>query len=198
MVWWPRVDSSCSPSTFAPLGQAEVEDLDAPVARDEQVRGLQVAVDDPLVVRRREAGSDLQAALERLADWQDVPLQTRLECLAREQLRDREEEPLLLADIEEGEDVRMRERGHDPRFLLEARERLLSLRQPRRQDLHRDVARQPRVARPVNLAHSARAQERRQLVGTEVGAGREGHRITRCGGLYGSSGRDAKEPRVNK
>ena len=33
------------------LGQAEVEDLDAAVLRDEEVLGLQVPVDDPLLVR---------------------------------------------------------------------------------------------------------------------------------------------------
>ena len=39
--------------------QPEVEDLEAPVAGDEQVLGLEVAVDDALVVRRREARSGL-------------------------------------------------------------------------------------------------------------------------------------------
>ena len=37
------------------LGEAEVEDLDAAVARHEDVLRLQVAVDDPLVVRGRQA-----------------------------------------------------------------------------------------------------------------------------------------------
>ena len=35
--------------------EAEVEDLEATVARDDQVLGLEVAVDDALLVRRREA-----------------------------------------------------------------------------------------------------------------------------------------------
>ena len=43
------------------LGQAEVEDLDVPVLRDKDVLGLDVAVDDPLLVRRGEALRDLDA-----------------------------------------------------------------------------------------------------------------------------------------
>ena len=48
------------------LGQAEVEDLDAAVLRDEQVLGFQIPVDDPLFVRRGEAVSDLQRVVDRL------------------------------------------------------------------------------------------------------------------------------------
>ena len=49
------------------LRQAEVEDLDAPVPRDEEVLGLQVAVDDPLLVRggqaRARSGARSRSAL---------------------------------------------------------------------------------------------------------------------------------------
>ena len=47
------------------LRQAEVEDLDAAVGGDEEVLGLQVAVDDPLVVRRGEALRDLERVVDR-------------------------------------------------------------------------------------------------------------------------------------
>jgi hypothetical protein len=47
------------------LGDAEVEDLDAPVVRDEQVFGLDVAVDDRLVVGGREALRDLTREVDR-------------------------------------------------------------------------------------------------------------------------------------
>jgi hypothetical protein len=49
------------------LGQAEVQNLHAPVCRDEDVLRLQVAVDDALVVRRGETTGNLDRVLERLA-----------------------------------------------------------------------------------------------------------------------------------
>ena len=50
------------------LGEAEVEDLDPAVVRDEDVVGLEVAVDDPLVVSGGEAVRDLERVVEGLAD----------------------------------------------------------------------------------------------------------------------------------
>ena len=43
------------------------------------------------------------------------------------------------------------------------------------EDLDRDVAVEPRVARPVDLAHSAGAERRQDLVGAEAGSGSERH-----------------------
>ena len=54
-------------------------------------------------------------------------------------------------------DVRMIERGEQPRFALEAREPSGSRRERARQDLDRDVAAELRVARAIDLAHAARA-----------------------------------------
>ena len=47
----------------AELGDAEVEDLDAPVGGDEEVLGLDVAVDDDLVMGGGEPAGDLQRGL---------------------------------------------------------------------------------------------------------------------------------------
>ena len=49
------------------LGETEVEDLDAAVARHEQVLGLQVAVHDPLLVRGGEPVRDLDRVVDGLA-----------------------------------------------------------------------------------------------------------------------------------
>ena len=46
------------------LRETEVEDLDAPVARQEEVLRLQVAMDDPLFVRRGESLRDLDRDLD--------------------------------------------------------------------------------------------------------------------------------------
>jgi len=47
--------------------QPEVEDLDAPVARDEQVLRLQVAVNDPAIVRCAKPLGDLDRVVHSLA-----------------------------------------------------------------------------------------------------------------------------------
>jgi hypothetical protein len=47
--------------------EAEVEDLGSPVSRQEDVLGLEVSVDDPLLVGGREPSRDLDRDLHRLA-----------------------------------------------------------------------------------------------------------------------------------
>jgi hypothetical protein len=48
--------------------ETEVEDLHAAVAGDEDVRRLQIAMDDAAVVRGGESAGDLDAVIDRLAD----------------------------------------------------------------------------------------------------------------------------------
>jgi hypothetical protein len=54
------------------LGQAEVEDLEAPVPGDEEVFGLEVAVDDAFLVGRGQAVGRLDRELQRLAPRQPL------------------------------------------------------------------------------------------------------------------------------
>ena len=61
------------------------------------------------------------------------------------------------ADVVDGEDVGVIERGDGARLLLEAAQPVRIGREPRGQDLDRDVAPEPRVAGAVHLAHPARA-----------------------------------------
>ena len=70
------------------LGEAEVEDLHAAVVGDEDVLGLQVPVDDPLLVRRREAADDLERVVDRLARRELAAGEDRAQRLALEQLLD--------------------------------------------------------------------------------------------------------------
>ena len=104
------------------LREAEVEDLHAPVVGDEQVLGLQVAMDDALVVRGREAVGDLHGVVDGLAHRQRARAEPIAQRLALEQLRDDVRRAVLLADVVDGEDVRMIERGGRLRLLLEAAE----------------------------------------------------------------------------
>ena len=67
--------------------------------------------------------------------------------------------------------VELRDRA---RFAIEALAELRIGRERVRQDLDRDRAIEPRVARPVDLAHAAGAEGRDDLVRAEARAGGEG------------------------
>ena len=84
--------------------------------------------------------------------------------------------PSWLADVVERADVRMVERRDRlaPRARTAARSS--GSARVRRQDLDRDGAVEPRVARLVDLAHAAGAERRDDLVGAEARAGLDGHR----------------------
>ena len=78
------------------LGEAEVEDLHAAVPGDEDVLGLEIAVDDAVVVGGRQAVGDLHRVLERLARGQGPVVEPLAQRLALEQLRDEVERPASL------------------------------------------------------------------------------------------------------
>ena len=149
------------------LGEAEVEDLDAAVLRDEEVLGLQVAVDDPLLVRRGEAVRDLQRVVDRLSRRQLPARERRAQRLAFEQLLNDVGRALVRADVVDGRDVGVVQDSRGPRLLLEAAQAVGVRGERRRQDLDRHVAAQPRILRPVDLSHPARAERREDLVGAQ-------------------------------
>ena len=106
------------------LGQAEVEDLDVAVVRHEDVLGLQVPVDDALAVRGGEALRDLERPVDRLLLRHGRAVELAAQRLALEQLRHGVGDAVVRAEVEDREDVRMRERGDGLGLALEARERV--------------------------------------------------------------------------
>ena len=166
----------------APLGgdgvharQPEVEHLHLARAEQEHVLGLEVAVDDALLVRGGEAARDLERDLDRLAGRQRPVLQPLAERLALQQLHRRVDGALLAAEVVDGEDVRVREGGDRLRLALEAPERVGILGEVPRQDLDRHLALELRVARAEDDAHPALAELRDDLVGSEAAPGGERH-----------------------
>ena len=108
-----------------PLRQAEVEDLDVPVLREEDVVGLQVPVDDPALVRRGEAAGDLEAVVDGLPlRDRDAAVEPPAERFALEELRDGVGDAVVPAEVVDREDVRVRERRDRLGFSLETRERV--------------------------------------------------------------------------
>ena len=81
--------------------------------------------------------------------------------------------PSDVLDAVDRGDVRMIQRREQARLALEAREPLGIGGERRRQDLDRDVAAEPGVARAVDLAHAARAERCHHLVDAEPRTGGE-------------------------
>jgi hypothetical protein len=71
--------------------------------------------------------------------------------------------------------MRMRKLRDGLRFSLQPLPRGRVRRKICGKDLDRNIAPQSRVARPVHLAHAARAQRRDDLIWTECGTGFEPH-----------------------
>ncbi len=159
----------------AGLGKPEVEDLHPLVPCDEDVVGLQVPMDDALLVRRREAERDLHAVLPRPTRGQRARQERLAQRLALEELRDRVGHRPFVPEIMNREDVGMRQRRDRLRLAPEPRERVRILREALRQHLDRHGPLQPRIPRPIHLPHPARAERRQDLVRPELRSRVERH-----------------------
>ena len=161
------------------LGEAEVEDLQPTVVRDEDVLGLQVPVDDSLLVRRGETVNDLERVVGDLARRQAPAGEDRPQRLALQQLLDDVRLALVRADVVNGRDVRVVEDSRGFGFLLEPAQPLRVRGEGGRQHLDCDVARKPRILRSVHLSHPPRADRRKDLVRTETGTRSQRHKARR-------------------
>jgi hypothetical protein len=87
---------------------AEVDDLDVAVGRQQDVLRLHVAMDDPLAVRVIERRSDAARDMTCGVDVQPPePIEERAERGAVQMLHDDEEVALALAVVVDGADVRV-------------------------------------------------------------------------------------------
>jgi hypothetical protein len=105
-------------------GQTEVEDLHAAGRRQEYVVRLQVTVRDVFVVGRRQPSGDLCGDLDRLANRQRSARNPRAQRFPFEQFHHCEGPSVALPDIEDRQDVGMRQRRNRVRFALEPCQRL--------------------------------------------------------------------------
>ena len=144
-----------------------------PVAGEEDVLRLEVAMDDAALVRRGQPARELRAEVERAARRDGPFANPRAQRLAFQQLGDDVALLAFDADVVDGQNVGMVEHPRRPRLLLEPSQRLGVVDQRARQHLDRHVALQPRVLRTVDLAHPARPDRRNDFVMTELGACRE-------------------------
>ena len=103
---------------------------------------------------------------------QRASLQTAAERLALEQFRDDVRRARVGADIVDRQDVRVIELPGGARLLLEAMQPARVRRERLGDQLDRDLAPEPWIARAVDLAHAAGAEPADDLIGTDAGAGR--------------------------
>ena len=146
------------------LREAEVEDLGLPARGHEDVRGLEVAVDDPLRVGRLEGVRDLGPQVEERAELERPLADPLRERLPLQQLHGDEVLALVLVDRVHGADAGVVEGRGGAGLALEARERVRVLGQLRGQELERDVAAELRVLGLVHDAHAPAAELRRDPV----------------------------------
>ena len=163
------------------LGQAEVEDLDAAILRHEDVLGLQVPMHDPFLVRGGQPVSDLEGIVDGLVRGERSLVEAAAERFALEQLLDDVGSAFVGSDVVDRGDVGMVQDAGSFGLLLEAAQAVGVRGKRRRQDLDRDISPEPRVLRPIDLPHSARAEGRDDLVRAEPRTGSEAHgMLTDC------------------
>ena len=102
------------------LCQAKIEYFGSPIPGEKDVLGLEIPMNDSLLVRRRQAIRDLDGVIERLAHWQWAMEQALAKRLAFQQFRYQVGARPACSDVVYREQVRMIERGGGQRFLLEA------------------------------------------------------------------------------
>jgi len=168
------------------LGKAEVHQL-RPGLREHHVPRLQVAMDDPLLVRPLERIGDLGRVAQHLLRRQRAALQALGQRLALEQLHHEVVDPVLGPHVVERANVGMVEAGDGAGLALEALPERGVGSEVGGKDLDRDGALEPRVARAVDLAHPTRPQRREDLVGPEAGPRREGQDWLRFLGVDGTT-----------
>ena len=140
--------------------------------RDEEIRRLDVAMDDAACVGGLERHGNLHAEVHHLFDGKRAVFDPLLHRPPLEQLHDDEGPAVLLAELVDRADVRMRECGGEARFALESRQpgglRVVFLAQ----ELDRHLAIEAEILRAIDDAHAALAELVEHAV---VGDDRLGH-----------------------
>jgi hypothetical protein len=147
------------------VGDAEVGHLRPPVAVDQDILGLDVAVDEPVLVREREPAGDLECELDRFARFErPLLVEELLQVHAVDVFEDDELPTVLLAAVDHGDDVRMSELRDRASLAAEALDVGVVARELLVEDLQRNCAFEQLVVRPIDARHAARADELLELV----------------------------------
>ena len=118
---------------------------------------------------------NLDGVLDCSLGWQRSLLEPAGECLTFQVLHHQVIDPVLMANVVQRADVRMAQAGDGLGFAVETFAQLRIAGEMLGQNFDRDSAVEPRVARPVDLAHSSGAESGQNLVGAETGTGGKRH-----------------------
>jgi hypothetical protein len=133
-------------------------------------------MDDAFAVGAVERVADLDRDRQRFSHWNHrrstQPIRERL---AFEILEHQVVEVSVAADVVNGTDVRIVQRGNDPRFVLEALPRFRIGRERAGEHLDGNRAIETGVTRAIDLAHAARAKRGDDFVRTKTRACFERH-----------------------
>ena len=140
------------------LRQSEVENLGVPAPGDEDVRRLDVAMNDALAVRRIQRVGHFGREIEQQFVLHRTPADAMLQRHAVEKLHDHEDAAVFLADVVNGADVGMIQRRSRARLAAKTLQRSRIARHIVRQKLERDKASQARVLGLVDDTHAAAAE----------------------------------------
>jgi hypothetical protein len=145
------------------LRDAEVEHLDRAVGANLDIRWLQIAVNDALLVRGIEGPCDLLGDIERIGE-RNPPATRRsgnelLDCRAVNEFHDQRLRIAIVLEAVQRRDIRMIQRGQQARLALESLNRLGVGSAGLRQNLERDLTFEFRIARAIDLAHATHADQ---------------------------------------
>ena len=156
------------------LGQAKVEHLHGAVRADFDVGGLQVTVDDPLLVRRLQRLRDLLRDRQRVVEGDLSARDPLRQVLALDQLHDQGTDAARFLQAVNVGDVGVIQRRQGLRFACEPSQPFGVPRKRVGQDLQRHVTIELRVACPKHLTHPSLADRRRHFVDADSGAASKG------------------------
>ena len=100
------------------LGQPEIQDLDSPIFREEQILRLEVAMNDPFFVRRGQSMGDLQGIVHSLARRDRSAAQALAQGLSLKQFGHHVRRALACAKVECCQNVGMVQGSGGQGFLL--------------------------------------------------------------------------------
>ena len=162
------------PTGSIALARPKSRTFTVPSGADLDVRRLQIAVDDVLLVRGVERVGDLLRDRQRLVERDRAARDPRRQVVAVDQFHDQGGEVRCLLEAVDRRDVRMVESREHFGFALKAREAIRIAGHRGRQHLDRHRPLQIAVGGAIDLAHAAGTDLRGDFVDAKAGAGSEG------------------------
>ncbi len=152
-------------SACSQFGQSEVENFYAAIFGDEQIFGLEVAMDDAFFVGRRQAVRNLQRVIQSLAcSIASHRSKTLAQRLAFQQFGDDVRRAFMRADVEYRKDVGMVQRRGGQCLLLKAAQAVRVAGNSERQNLEGDFPFETSVTSPIDFAHAPRTERANDLI----------------------------------